>query len=67
MTKFNCSWNISFFKNYILFLIVGQLLYNDALAMHQHESVIGIYISPPSDNPLAPPPPPTPPDCHRGL
>ena len=39
----------SFLKKTYLFLIGGQLLYNAVLvsAIHQHESAIGIYKSPP--------------------
>ena len=47
---------LDIWKNY-LFLIGGYLLYNIVLisAMHQHESAIGIHISPPSWTSLSPP------------
>ena len=43
-----------FFKN--LFLVVGYLLHNTVLvsAIHQHESAIGIHVSPPSWTSLPP-------------
>ena len=50
----------------ILFLIGGKLLYNVVLvsAIQQHESAIGIQMSPPFGTSLPPPTLSTPPGCH---
>ena len=55
-----------------LFLVRGLLLYNTVItvmdfAMHQHESALGMHMSPPSWNPSHLPPHPIPLGCHRAV
>ena len=57
------SYYFSFLKK--LFLIGGSLFYNIVLVpeIHQHESAVGMHVSPPSWPSF--PPHSRPPDCHR--
>ena len=53
--------------SFFLLVIGGYLLSNVVLvpAIHQHESAMGLCMSPPSEPPSHLPPHPIPPDCHR--